>query len=501
MAIDLLIVRVLAYGVLLHEGFGLCINGSGYLKRCFLPTLGLHLAPSIHATLHLALIGVSGCLIINPRLWWLYPAFLILLSLVIASYSLRLSNHLALAWFLAVILCCGLLFQSPESRATQLAPAFLIGLKGVAIFAYFFAVLHKLNYDFLSLQSSWASRLAEFYCHDIGFKSERVIKAMSLIGIYGTLLAEASIPVVLLSPQAVMLGVCCGILFHFVIGLMEVMHFSTVMYACLLAFVPPWAVDYATREMLSHSYSYLLVCGLLSIFITWKLVPRKGYTWKRAARAIQFSFVFFSVALLIGCSIVLYAQPTGMGGSNILTGVDKIWLVLIWGLFILNGFSPYLGLKTEFCLAMFSNLRCEPWRHLVIPANWRLFDLARYVKIKHIEGLPEHEQLQGDSAAQVALNLLSKSETYLYSSYFFHEALERLYKAAQPKPAIRVSYTVRGNNFEMDELDIASGSNGTNCLRLNLFPFVMPIDPAVPHSELGSLPAGTLYPKARRKKN
>ena len=48
------------------------------------------------------------------------------------------------------------------------------------------------------------------------------------------------------------------------------------------------------------------------------------------------------------------------------------------GLLIANGFSPYLGLKTESSFAMFSNIRTEGGRsnHLFIP-NYQLFDYQK----------------------------------------------------------------------------------------------------------------------------
>ena len=46
-------------------------------------------------------------------------------------------------------------------------------------------------------------------------------------------------------------------------------------------------------------------------------------------------------------------------------------------LFCCNAATPYLGLKTDVSIAMFSNLRTEGayWNHLVIPSDVRIFDL------------------------------------------------------------------------------------------------------------------------------
>jgi len=45
-------------------------------------------------------------------------------------------------------------------------------------------------------------------------------------------------------------------------------------------------------------------------------------------------------------------------------------------LMILNGLSPYLGLKTQNSLTMFSNLQTEgnQWNHILLPEAMRIFD-------------------------------------------------------------------------------------------------------------------------------
>ena len=57
--------------------------------------------------------------------------------------------------------------------------------------------------------------------------------------------------------------------------------------------------------------------------------------------------------------------------------------------YLVNGLGPYLGLKTNFSFAMFSNLRPIPWGHLLWRASWRPLQFARYVRIETIHGLPE----------------------------------------------------------------------------------------------------------------
>lgn len=59
-------------------------------------------------------------------------------------------------------------------------------------------------------------------------------------------------------------------------------------------------------------------------------------------------------------------RSLGLGRPVLLAGVL---------LLIVNGLSPYLGLKTDSSFEMFSNLRTEPgaWNHLLVPETARLF--------------------------------------------------------------------------------------------------------------------------------
>src|SRR5687768_17492482 len=88
------VVRIFAYGILLQQGFNLSCRGRLYLRRCFLPNLGLTLPPAVQTIVHLGLVGVAIALLAFPLAAPLYPLLLLLLSLVVASYSVRLSNHL-----------------------------------------------------------------------------------------------------------------------------------------------------------------------------------------------------------------------------------------------------------------------------------------------------------------------------------------------------------------------------------------------------------------------
>lgn len=121
----MLFVRLFALAPLLHENKGLFTQGRRYFTTCFVPALGLNLSPRGMIALHGGLSGLCTTLLVRPSLWALYPLLLLALSLLIASYSLRLSNHLVAAWFMGLLLCLDLLFQTPERRGLAPTPFFL----------------------------------------------------------------------------------------------------------------------------------------------------------------------------------------------------------------------------------------------------------------------------------------------------------------------------------------------------------------------------------------
>jgi hypothetical protein len=132
-------------------------------------------------------------------------------------------------------------------------------------------------------------------------------------------------------------------------------------------------------------------------------------------------------------------------------------------------------------MAMFSNLRPEPWRHLLVMARWRPFRLARYVRVERIEGLPERGRHKGGWMADLVLTCLMKPDQWQYSSYFFHEGLRLICRVTGPTPVVRVTYTERGERHEVSDYARERAEHPPHYRRANLFPFRLPLDPSVPH--------------------
>lgn len=487
---DTIFVRMLSYALLMHETLYWCRDGNDYLVRSFLPTLGLHLSPRAYMTLHLSFMAVCLGLLLSPETWQLYPILLVILSLVIASYSLRVSNHLILSWFMVLTLCVATFLQAPAERGLRASNFLLLGIQGLCILTYAFSFLHKLNSDYISTTHSCATQLGDFYCWDRKIEHERVVKAVRLVSIYGTLLVEGLMPICLLVPPLLPIGLLLGLLFHFTLGVLGIINFSAVMYAGLLTFVPPAMLMQVAGEIAALGWPIIAFVLLLCVLIVWFLTPQHAnrhcpYVKRWPATVLQCMFGIVSGLMLMGAFFLFKLEPVSTVGWSSLGHPEQLLLVLFLLAFSVNGLSPYLGLKTEFSFAMFSNLRHEPWKHFVYPASWRPFDLCSYVKIERLEGLPAIKK--ETSATKMVLFLLSEAGSYRFSSYFFRESIRLIRRAAETPTKIHVVFTERGKQFEIDDFDGNFDNGWLTRLRVSLFPFMMPLDPHAPHTEQGTV--------------
>ena len=487
------VIRLLALALLAHELLYLTRDGEEYLKRCFVPTLGLRLGSRAHYALHLVFMAACGWTAVQPDAVAAHLAVFVLLLLVIASYSLRVSNHLVLsAFFLAAALAADGVRLAGGSAAESRALV-LVGVQWLMIATYLLAFTHKLNRSFLSLDG-YAGNFAAFMCWDRGLEAPYLVDLVRRYAVVSTLVYELGIPVLLIVPQTRNVGVLAGIAFHFGLALLGIVNFSAVMYAGLAAFLLdaqsstwPWP----------HSVPLFAAAGAVACAMVWLITPRRA-NWQLPYRRRGPAWVIQSCFGVLTAWFVLELAQTLAGPSAWRPEAPdpgRYWpaaavlLVLYTG----NGLAPYLGLKTEFSMTMFSNLHCKDWNHLVFPAPWHRSNQARYLTVERIEGLPDADGIDAaDGAAELALTVLSHPQDYEYRPYFFFEALERVGRAARQPPEVTVALRFGGRGYTVT----ASGRCSAASLRpegfprwrrLNLFPFVLPVSASAPHSEQGSV--------------
>ena len=259
----------------------------------------------------------------------------------------------------------------------------LLPLKLGLLLLYWLSVLHKLNYDFLDPEVSCAS-----------YMYRRVSEVLPLpravwaeyLSIWGTLLAEAAVPALLLYRRSWRLGLVAALLFHLLLGFDPtpgIYSFTGLLYALFILLLPDEFVDTAGQQLRrlrarlgERTLWYVRIAGLLlwgSILVNTAL---RGDRW-----SFGVGFPIFVVwALLVGAAYAITLlrtpaqDPTRRAGSGQRT---PVWLWLLPCLVLLTGLNPYLGLRTQLSFSMFSNLRTEGGRsnHLFMP---RLATLTPY---------------------------------------------------------------------------------------------------------------------------
>lgn len=241
---------------------------------------------------------------------------------------------------------------------------------------YLFGVLHKINSDFLNPDVSCAVILWREMPYFLSWLDFTFIHYLT---IYGTLIGETAIALCLLIPRWRHLGIVSGMAFHALLGLSGyAMYppFSTLCIALHCCFLSPDAAQNILRasEWKKIWRWFKTVKGvfagsgllLMFLFTAWiQSYTAFGIVW----------LVLISPFLLIVSryGAATTAQPLKADISSRLI-VSTISL-----LFLFNGLTPYLGLKTAQSINMFANLRLEAGvsNHLVFtgrPGPWHYLD-------------------------------------------------------------------------------------------------------------------------------
>ena len=246
------------------------------------------------------------------------------------------------------------------------------------IILYFFAVLHKLNADFLDPQISCA---VHFYAAQL---QSLPFALAGAVPIYLTLAVETAIPLLLCWPLTRNAGILLGLLFHAAVGfnpISEFYNFSSMIFALLFLFASlrldaGWPTRYLFRPLWWEGVPFygksVLAVGAVLVFV--------GLVVAAPAELALPLWGLYSAGLILLFVLLPKAPPARPAFSF------RPWPVLLVPLLIgLNGCSPYLGLKTETAFAMYSNLRTEGGQsnHLLVPAGVQLFGFQRdLVEIK-----------------------------------------------------------------------------------------------------------------------
>ncbi len=329
-----------------------------------------------------ALLGLSLLGFLNPRsnILLLVNSFLFA-SLYIYSSPVS-SNNKTTAFFLSILVISSILKTVISGKSITFDRNRIFYLiqgpgKLILVFMYFFGIYHKLNTDFFNPSVSCAVDLSRQIATMIGQENNASLK---WIPIYITFLIETIAILGLLFKRYRKFGLIVSIPFHIIIGFTGYafyMDFSTIVLAMYTLNINEESLKRfkAVYKKRFRSYWIKKIIALAPIIFALALyiyvtILCKGVCSYRSFMPI---FAFYSVPIFL---ILIFSKNVKQVGWN---KSKSGLLYLIPFLFFLNGLSPYLGLKTESSISMYSNLYVEgrTTNHLihgVIPGFWNYSD-------------------------------------------------------------------------------------------------------------------------------
>jgi hypothetical protein len=325
----------------------------------------------------------------KPSSWKRFAIYLVVDWISVAWTFPIHANHVVFSWIVNGTLLASLVLVGWQSKgfagndiAERWISAFAPWVRIELCILYFFTVFHKLNVPYLD--PDWSCSVKLYVEIDNRFPLFPVADWAKYMTIYGTLIFETGIPLLLLFRRTRSIAVIIGVLFHVMLALHPhagLFSFSSTMMALYTVFLPR-----GTAEMLKP-----------------KIDLRKPWHWALGAIAFVFVVLFFrkylpadlhleEIAtqqhLLIGFVAFLIYFPVGfimfiraLRSSNHLDPALGTWkshrlLAVFIILLVTNGFGPYFGLKTQTSFSMFSNLHTENGmtNHLIMPAGIQITD-------------------------------------------------------------------------------------------------------------------------------
>jgi hypothetical protein len=284
-------------------------------------------------------------------------------------------------WWLALLARSPDVALDPAQLYDRIAPFLRSGF----ILMWALAALAKLNVGFMDTASTCAVWILE------SIPLVAVPPAVVPAVIVGTLAVELSLPVLLAFHRTRPFALLVALPFHALSALAGHSWFSGLAWAFYALFLPPAVLARATlvaRTLLppwlrravdatsARPWPVILAGAVAFVVGHYVLVPALGAF---AGGARNWGAILVCLGWMAFTSVVLW-RLRGAWFPNAPRPRARLAVrdyVLVAGLLVLvlNGASPYLGLKTTAAFTMFSNLRTEPghWNPLLVPEAARVF--------------------------------------------------------------------------------------------------------------------------------
>lgn len=341
-------------------------------------------------------------------------------AVVVNTLPMGVSNHWLFTFIvnLTIFVALGRLAISKQRKINggNLFLEFAPVVRVEVIVLYFFAVLHKLNWDFLNPEVSCATALYSDLAGGFPFLPMADWTLATLP--YVTLIVEAAIPLLLCFRRTRVAGVLLGLLFHAMLALNPAhtyYDFSSMVYAGYFLFIPydyvaklrthwagmaigRWVEGLTDSGLLRRGFRFLLAVLAVVLAVNWMHMIVTDEPVFTAVSGLVGALKIANIVVwaLYAAAVIAIFTRAALADRIVraVRGIDRISLrspalALMPLLLLFIGFNPYFGLKTETSFSMFSNLQTEGGRnnHLFLPTEYQVTryqdDLVRVIETTH----------------------------------------------------------------------------------------------------------------------
>lgn len=297
-------------------------------------------------------------------------------------------NHLYFETIMSIIMSavimCYYINIKFRQKSYQLSSYFVANaiplLRLCILILYFFAVFHKLNYDYFNTDLSCGAVLFENLLNNVGITKIDFVEdfyttnqiAIAQFSIYFSLIAEFTIPLLILLKQTRNIGIIMGLLFHFILGLEGlggIVSFSAMMFTYLISFSSDEVIAKALEVFSKYRIYIITGFSIAMICIAFSYHYSSENVYNKTVGTVWFIYSLLTIGFY-----TKYVKYTTELKLNLL---PRTILYLVFPLIVfLNGISPYIGLKTQTVFSMFSNLKTENGKtnHILIPNMYQIFN-------------------------------------------------------------------------------------------------------------------------------
>ncbi len=352
----------------------------------------------------------SGFLALRPSSYPLLVATLILRIAYTASWMPMIRGHLFIEGLFSLGILLALILKSKElrqySRYTHeqqetLFASFAPFLRVTGLIVYAAVTVSKLNSEFILAEKSAAVQLhlwtaAKHPWVPTGAWAQQ-------ISIWGTLLFEGGIPLLLLFRKTRWVGLILALFFHSLLGVLPLRVCSFTLMMCLLLYV--WLPSENPRKIhasfLRFSETIKLqpfqvmvlfyaIAGLTGILYS----GRNGFNLEMSTLDVGMGMWLWQTLVMLAALWVVRDLPREKSKSMLRI---RSWPLVLYASFVFfNCLCPYIGLKTRSALSMHCNLRTEEgyWNHLFLPESMRVFNFQNELVTIMDSDLPDFAHLQ-----------------------------------------------------------------------------------------------------------